>query len=190
VRHFVSDDVTPEMVAPVISAWNETDGHLPAIYKALIRVVYEHTGTHKKFLNPEVWFLQSVKLGEAPWPPTPAEMTYDFKSKPRGKLNRPRSLMWEMGHHPYRPAQPNGWPDTEAEWLSPELLIRRLAVAREMSDRTRHNPAFSQSIARNFDSERGLIDYLKMCKGRASGAYSAARSDGIYLFPSEWMLKV
>ena len=190
VRHFVSDDATPEMVAPVISAWNETGGYLPAIYRALIRVVYEHTGTHSKFLNPEVWFLQSVKLGEAPWPPTPAEMTYDFKSKPRGKLNRPRSIMWEMGHHPYRPAQPNGWPDSEAEWLSPELLIRRLAVAREVSDWTRHNPAFSDAIARNFDSERDLIDYLKMCKGRPSGTYSAARSDGIYLFPSEWMLKV
>ena len=190
VRHFVSDDVTTEMVAPVISAWRESDGHLPSVYKALIRVVYAHTGTHRKFLNPEVWFLQSVKLGEAPWPPTPDEMKYDFKSKPRGRVNRPRSLMFEMGHHPYRPSQPNGWPDTEAEWLSPELLIRRLAVARQISERTRHHPDLETSIARNFDNDGDLIAYLEMCKGLVSGDYTAARSDGIYLFPSEWMLKV
>ena len=190
VRHFVSDDVTPEMVAPVIKAWQETDGHLPAVYKALIRVVYAHTGTHKKFLNPEVWFLQSVKLGKASWPPKPEAMAYDFKSKPRGIVNRPRSLMREMGHHPYRPAQPNGWPDTEAEWLSPELLIRRLAVARRMAQKTTTRPAFEKSIANNFDNAADVMDYMKACKGGGSADYSAARTDGVYLFPCEWMLKV
>ena len=74
VRHFVSDDVTSEMVAPVIKAWQETDGHLPAVYKALIRVVYEHTGTHKNFLHPEVWLLQRVQRGKASWPPTSGAM--------------------------------------------------------------------------------------------------------------------
>ena len=190
VRHFVSDDVTPEMVAPVIKAWQETDGHLPAVYKALIRVVYDHTGTHRKFLNPEVWMLQSVKLGQAPWPPQADEMKYDFKSKPKGKLNRPRSVMWEIGHHPHRPAQPNGWPDTEAEWLSPELLIRRLALAKRIADNTRIRPAFDSSIAKNFDNATDVIDYLNACKGNRAGDYVAARTDGIYLFPSEWMLKV
>lgn len=45
VRHFVADDVTPDMVQPVIDAWRETDGHLPAVYKGLIKVVYDQTGT-------------------------------------------------------------------------------------------------------------------------------------------------
>jgi uncharacterized protein (DUF1800 family) len=40
----VTDDVTPEMVHPVIEAWTKSDGDLPTIYKALIRVVYAHTG--------------------------------------------------------------------------------------------------------------------------------------------------
>lgn len=190
VRHFVSDDVTPEMVAPLVKAWQDTDGHLPAIYKALIRVVYAHTGTHRKFLNPEVWLLQSVKLSNASWPPTPEQMKYDFKSRPQGTLNKPRSLMWEMGHHPYRPSQPNGWPDTEAEWLSPELLIRRLAVAKRITNHIRTRPALEMSIANNFDNESDVIEYMKACKGGMSGDYSAARSDVVYLFPSEWMLKV
>ena len=84
VRHFVTDDVTPEMVQPFIEAWTKSDGDLPTIHKALIRVVYAHTGTHKKFLNPEVWFLQSVKVAGVNWPPRPDEMRYDFKSRPEG----------------------------------------------------------------------------------------------------------
>ena len=97
----------------------------------MIRVVYEHMGTHRKFLNPEVWFLQSVKVTVPPDTDTD-QMAYDFK-KAHGKPNRPKSIMYGLGHHPYRPSQPNGWPDTEAEWLSPELLIRRLAMARRIS---------------------------------------------------------
>ena len=50
------------MIAPLIKAWEETDGDLPAVYKALIRVVYDHTGTHKKFLNPETWLLQCADI--------------------------------------------------------------------------------------------------------------------------------
>jgi uncharacterized protein (DUF1800 family) len=117
-------------------------------------------------------------------------MTYDFKNKPRGHLNRPRSLMWEMGHHPYRPAQPNGWPDTEAEWLSPELLIRRLAVAKRMAEKTVTLPPLEKSIANNFDNVADVMDYMNTCKGGGSAEYSAARTDGVYLFPCEWMLKV
>ena len=34
----------------------------------------------------------------------------------------------ELGHKPFRAKQPNGFPDTEAEWLSPEYLVRRLSL--------------------------------------------------------------
>jgi uncharacterized protein (DUF1800 family) len=98
--------------------------------------------------------------------------------------------MWEMGHHPYRPSQPNGWPDTEAEWLSPELLIRRLAVAKRMAEMNKRRIALENSIANNFDNAAKVLDYMKACKGVGSAEYFAARTDGVYLFPSEWMLKV
>ena len=189
VRHFVADDVTPEMVQPVIDAWRETDGHLPAVYRALIRVVYEHTGNRKKFLNPEVWFLQSVKMTEAPWPPEPSAMEYDFKSRPKKMQRQPRSLMFEMGHPVYRPKQPNGWPDTEPEWLSPELLIRRLAVAKRVAREYMAIGKLEKSIANNFDSAEDVIAYLKFCRNNPDN-WRSTSVDTQFLLPSEWMLKV
>ena len=189
VRHFVTDDVTPEMVQPVIDAWTKSDGDLPTVYKALIRVVYEHTGTHRKFLNPEVWFLQSVKVTGASWPPTPDQMAYDFKQRPTGKPNRPKSIMYGLGHHPYRPSQPNGWPDTEAEWLSPELLIRRLAMARRISRDSIKVPVMHISIPKNFDNANEVSAYMKKIK-EANNRFYDSPSDAQFLLPSEWMLKV
>jgi len=189
VRHFVADEVTPEMVRPVIDAWRETGGHLPAVYKALIRVVFAHTGTHRKFLNPEVWLLQSVKLTEAPWPPTPSAMAYDFTSKPDKIQRRPRDVMFEIGHPVYRPKQPNGWPDTEPEWLSPELLIRRLALAKRIAREYMPIGKLEQAIARNFDSAEDVVAYLKFCRNNPDNWRSTSQ-DAQFLLPSEWMLKV
>lgn len=189
VRHFVTDDVTPEMLQPVVAAWRETNGHLPAVYKALIRVVYDHTGSHKKFLNPEVWFLQSVKMTNAPWPPTPSDMEYDFKARPTNVQRRARGLMFEIGHPVYRPKQPNGWPDTEPEWLSPELLIRRLAVAKRIAREPMPVGKLELSIANNFDSAEDVITYLKFCRNNPAN-WRSAPPDTQFLLPSEWMLKV
>ena len=134
VRHFVCDEPTDAMVQPLIDAWQETKGDLPTVYKALIKVVYDNTGVEKKFLNPETWLLQCVRLGGLNWPPSPDVMDYDFKSKPRNEARQPGFYMRELGHDLLAPSQPNGWPETEAEWMSPELLIRRLTFASKFSN--------------------------------------------------------
>ena len=40
----------------------------------------------------------------------------------------------ELGHLPFRPQQPNGWSDFEEDWISPELIIRRLILALKLAD--------------------------------------------------------
>ena len=53
-----------------------------------------------------------------------------------------------MGHHPYRAKQPNGWSDHSDDWISPELLIRRLVYAKasynfsKMNDLILHKQVF------------------------------------------------
>lgn len=192
VKHFVCDNVTPEMVQPVIDAWNESKGHLPAIYKALIRVVYKHTGSHKKFLNPEVWFLQSVNLGTSRWLRKPIDMKYNFKQKPSNFIGRLNWIMDEIGHHPFRPKQPNGWPDTEAEWLSPELLIRRLTAAKFLVNMTQKKSNYFEVINNNFDNSDNVTEYISRCieQSNENGEHVSNYSYGLYLYPSEWMLKV
>ena len=62
--------------------------------------------------------------------PAPAEkMNYQFEFEPS---RRQKQLTWwlrEIGHSPYRVKQPNGWSDFEVDWVSPELLLRRLWFA-------------------------------------------------------------
>ena len=94
--------------------------------------------------------------------------------------------MNDMGHNLISPAQPNGWPDTEAEWLSPELLIRRLAVA----DRIQYplTPIYETITKRNFDQPEVLLDLLQ--KAKNIDFYSNPRRQAGVLFSTERMLKV
>ena len=189
VRHFVTDEPTDEMTAPLIKAWEETDGDLRAVYKALIRVVYDHTGTHKKFLNPETWLLQCVRISGANWPPTPEMMAYDFKSKPGRWARRPGSIMREMGHDLLAPSQPNGWPDTMDEWLSPELLIRRLAAAHELIRQKEVAPLIDYKfvVVKNFDA---VDEMTPMLEESGSKNFLFSKRVGQNLFASEWMMFV
>ena len=179
-RHFICDDPTEAMTAPIVAAWEQTDGHLPAIHKALLQVVWDHTGIERKFHNPEVWFLQMVKMGGVAWPPSPRTMTYTFKNKPRHNQRRPENVMREIGLLPYRPAQPNGYSDMSSDWLSPELLIRRLTFASESGTKVRKDIDFNAVVEKNFDKVEEIKDYLTPYKTRFGKAE--------VLFPSYWML--
>ena len=190
VRHFVCDEPTDAMVQPLIDAWHETKGDLPTVYKALIKVVYDNTGVEKKFLNPETWLLQCVRIAGLNWPPSPEIMEYDFKSKPRREARQPDFYMRELGHDLLAPSQPNGWPETEAEWMSPELLIRRLSFAANFANDNKIGKFFDYAKAaeKNFDDTENVRKYLK--KAKDIDFYSNPKRIGQALFSSEWMLKV
>ena len=179
-RHFICDEPTDAMTAPIIAAWEQTDGDMPAIHKALLQVAWDYTGVEKKFQNPEVWFLQMVKMGGVAWPPSPKSMVYSFKNKPRREQRRPERTLREIGLSPYRAPQPNGFSDMSSDWLSPELLIRRLAFASESGGKLRRDIDFDALIDRNFDNADEIKTYLAPQTTRFGKAES--------LFPSYWML--
>ena len=130
-RHFICDHPTDEMTAPIIEAWEGTDGDLPSIHQALLEVVYEYTGQYEKFQNPEVWFLQMANMAGSNWPVPSKEMTYDFEHNTQGHMHVVKWDLEELGLAPYRPIQPNGWSDLGIDWISPELLLRRLVFAKK-----------------------------------------------------------
>ena len=43
------------MKDPIIKAFKKSDGFLPEIHKAAIKVAYEFNDKYKKFQNPENW---------------------------------------------------------------------------------------------------------------------------------------
>ena len=54
--------------------------------------------------------------------------------RPVRQQRSPERLLRNIGHHPYRAKQPNGWSDHSDDWISPELLIRRLVYAKASYD--------------------------------------------------------
>ena len=40
-------------------------------------------------------------------------------------------MLEDLGYHPYRSKQPNGYSDLSSDWMSTELIIRRLMYAKK-----------------------------------------------------------
>ncbi len=164
-RYLITDEPTKEMKQPIIDAFKKSDGYLPEIHKAAIKVTFEFNKKYKKFQTPENWFIQVAKIGDLQWPPSKEVMdSYELGFKPTRKQRSPEKILRRLGHHPYRAKQPNGWSDHSDDWISPELLIRRLFFA----DRSysfikseNDNKEFIEKIVNNnFDKPDLVLDYL------------------------------
>lgn len=167
-RHFVTDNPTDAMVGHVVKAWNSSNGALPEIHKAVLEVAFENLSSTSKYQNPEIWFLQAMNIAGS------KEPSFDIPEK-----------LEILGHNPLRPIQPNGFPDTEAEWLSPEFLIRRLTFAKNMANVGRSYDIsrkldIENMVRKNFSNSDELIEWM--------GPNASRREKLTLLFPSNWML--
>ena len=171
-RHFITDNPTKDMVDPVIKAWTNSNGNLIKIHKAVIQQAYKNNNFTYKFQLPEVWIMQLSRIFDLNLPISSKKMNYEFKFEPS---NRQGQLTWylnEVGHSPYRPKQPNGWSDYEVDWVSPELLLRRLWFAsNEIPNHVKienYSHSFmSLCLERNFDDHErmtSMIEDLKINK--------------------------
>ncbi len=61
-RYLITDEPTPQMIAPVVKAWEQSDGFLPEVHKAAIKVAFEYNDKYRKFQNPENWWLTTERL--------------------------------------------------------------------------------------------------------------------------------
>lgn len=192
-RHFITDEPTAEMTQHVIDAWQKSDGNLVAIHSAVLDMAYEHAGTYQKFQQPENWLLQIAKMSGAPWPSTASTMSsYTFKRAPGKELTITRDYLAELGQRPYQPPQPDGYSDTESNWISPEYLIRRVGVILPLLRRGRLKKKripttvvtaeqLEKVVRLNFDNAEEIITFL--------GNYS--EEDRLkMLLASKWVLKV
>ena len=84
--------------------------------------------------------------------------------RPTKQQRAPEKLLKELGHHPYRAKQPNGWSDDSVDWLSPELLIRRLVYAnRSYAYKNSDNNNFEfyeKIVSKNFSNPDKILKYL------------------------------
>jgi uncharacterized protein (DUF1800 family) len=133
-RYLITDHPTKEMIAPIIKAWEKSDGHLPEVHKAAIKVAFEYNNKYKKFQNPENWWLQTINMSGASYAyPIPERWMDKFELGVlvSEQLRQPDWRLENIGYHPYKAKQPNGYSDISTDWLSTELIIRRLMYAKE-----------------------------------------------------------
>lgn len=115
VRHFVTDEPTPEMVEPVAAAYRNSAGDLKTTARALIDLPAAWSGEHSKIRTPyELAIGQFRALG----------VTYTDDN------------MWAfteplraMDHLPWERPAPDGYSDENYTWLDPDGITIRLDTA-------------------------------------------------------------
>ena len=165
-RYLITDYPTKEMINPIVKAWKESDGYLPEVHKAAIEVAFNYSNKYQKFQNPENWYLQMVKMCDIKYPPKPEIMdTYTLGNEPNHNQKSPARFLKDLGHHPYLAIQVNGWSDISTDWMSPELIIRRLIYAKKgyfmMQSNNQNNEFYEKLITKNFDNPNQILYILK-----------------------------
>ena len=164
-RYLITDYPTKEMTDPIINAWQKSDGFLPEVHKAAIEVAFKFNDKYSKFQNPENWWLQMSRMTDAKWPPKDERFdTYRLGGGPDPYQAKPSWFMEDIGHHPYLSKQPNGYSDLAEDWMSPELIIRRLIYARQgyinLKSDNKNNEFFEKVVDKNFDNPDKIMKLL------------------------------
>ena len=168
-RYLITDYPTKGMIKPIVDAWKKSDGYLPEVHKAAIEVAFNNSSTYKKFQNPENWLLQMVKMTGANIIPSPKILDNHVLGN---KINKSQKvlhvLLNSIGHHPYLSKQPIGWSDISDDWMSPELLIRRLVYSKEIFNKIKKNNQsndfYAEMILKNFDNPNQILKTLNKRK--------------------------
>ena len=120
--HFVSDTPDPALVDHVAARFLDTDGDLMAVYAALL----EHPAAWDETLHnakPPAAFVGSSFRALAM--PVNAIETLTEKAM-RRNLTTPMTL---MGQSWQRPTGPDGWPEEDEAWITPQGVAARLRWA-------------------------------------------------------------
>jgi uncharacterized protein (DUF1800 family) len=112
-RYFVADAPPAPLVARLEQTFTQSDGDLGALTRTLIESPEAWTPERRKLKQPEEYLISAVRsLG--------------------GPDLQPRQLLAslnEMGQRPQMAPGPDGWPDQEAHWLSPDGIWKRIEWA-------------------------------------------------------------
>jgi uncharacterized protein (DUF1800 family) len=118
-RHFIADDPPADCVDRLTRAWLDSDGHLPAVYSALIDCEAAWNPAPAKFKTPQE-YVYSVYRGLDLLPPEPRVLLAPFEL---------------LGQRPYSPGSPAGWPDTAADWDGADALMKRIEWTMALGER-------------------------------------------------------
>lgn len=120
--HFVSDTPDPDLVDAVTARYMDTGGDLPSVYRALL----EHPATWASptgNIRPPFAYVSTVVRALAPDP----DMLRRDGAKPF--MRQLERNLARMGQPYEEPNGPDGWPEEDAAWLTPQGIAARLQWA-------------------------------------------------------------
>lgn len=114
-RHFVADEPPQALVAELARSFRETGGDLAALLRTLVTSELAASAPATKLRTPQEFLVASFRaLGRRP----------DF-----GQIAGPLGV---MGQQLWQPSGPDGYPDTNAAWATPEGIKTRIDVAAQL----------------------------------------------------------
>lgn len=126
--HFVSDDPDAGLVDAMTRAFADTGGDLSAVYRAMFAHDAAWDGTLRKARQPVDFLIAALRgLGM-----TGAKLAAMEDNQVRRSLFNPLAA---MGQPWQTPRGPDGWPEAEANWITPQLLAARVTWAMQEPDR-------------------------------------------------------
>lgn len=120
--HFVADTPDPDLVAAIETAYMHTGGDLMALYDVLLHHPAAWSPTLSN-VKPPVDFMASTMRSLAV---TQKQLMRFDEKKMRRIFSAPLTA---MGQQWQRPIGPDGWPEEDAHWITPQGLAGRLAWA-------------------------------------------------------------
>ena len=118
-RHFIADDPPPQAVERLARVFNQSDGDLPSLYRALIAEEAAWSQPLSKFKTPNDYVISAWRALQMP-------------------IDDPRQvppLFASLGQRVWSPNSPAGWPDRSADWDGASALMQRLRWADEIGQR-------------------------------------------------------
>lgn len=112
-RHFVSDQPPPELVQALAQRFTDTDGDVRAVLATLFDSQAFRRSAGLKLKTPLQFVVSALRAT--------GQDLLDVKPAVRA--------LQQLGMPLYGCQTPDGWPDTEAAWLNPEGLARRINLA-------------------------------------------------------------
>lgn len=119
-RHFVADQPPPALVKRMAQAYLSHDGDLRALYRALVDSQESWADGARKFKTPNDFVVSALRAGELP-----------VGNDARALIN----LLSSLGQPVFTPRSPAGFPDTAADWSSPDGLWKRIQAAQMLAAR-------------------------------------------------------
>lgn len=154
---FITDTPSPELISRLSAVFQNSDGHLPTVHKSVIAEAAAAGPVLRKFSNPETWLWTIYRVTGAALP-----VVLPLKDI---KGERLHELLAELGQAIHNCPQPNGWSLYDRDWLSKEMLDRRIRYAFQFAPRlVSQGDQLNEVVIRQHGEQSAIFKTLKQAR--------------------------